>query len=245
MPGIDEIRRILLANCQTHIPAKVKTGIFWLDKIGVPRGRITEIFGPSGKSSTLLKCMATCNQQGQPTALIDADHAFNQTWAEKIGVNPNLMLLNQPKSAEEAFFTLSTLIGLDQFDIIGLDSLTTLLPSKEATLPFSPDPNIEQVKLLNEFLAQTSSRLQKSKTALVITSHTRENIGTFGLIETTPGGAAIKIASALRIRTYCSGEIKNQENTTIGQFLNLEIIKNNHGSSHDKSCQPLIWTHPF
>jgi len=197
---------------------------------GIPRGRITEIYGPEGggKTTLALQILANVQKQGGVAAFVDAENAMDPDYAEKIGVDIKALLVSQPDSGEQALQIIDTLIRSGSVDIIVLDSVAALVPKAELEGNIG-DPTVGlQARLMSQSLRRLSSAISKSKTAAIFINQIREkiNIGFgFGPRETTPGGRALKFYSSVRIDIRRIGSIKIGQDV-VGARVKSKIAKN-------------------
>src|SRR5438309_7944456 len=166
---------------------------------GLPRGRVIEIFGPesSGKTTLMLHTIAEAQKTGGTAAFIDAEHALDLTYAEKLGVNTADLLISQPDSGEQALEITETLIRSGAVDIIVIDSVAALVPRSEIEGEMGDQQMGMQARLMSQALRKLTGTISKSKTSLVFINQLRQKIGVmFGNPETTPGGLALKSYSS-------------------------------------------------
>ena len=195
---------------------------------GIPRGRIVEVFGPesSGKSTLALHVVAQAQQAGGIAAYIDAEHALDPTWAKKLGVELETLLVSQPSSGEEAMQITEMLIKSNAVDVIVVDSVAALVPQKELEGEIGDSHVGLQARLMSQALRKLTGAIAKSKTAVIFINQIREKIGVmFGSPETTPGGRALKFYSSCRIDVRRIGQIKEGEEV-VGQRVKCKIVKN-------------------
>jgi recombination protein RecA len=195
---------------------------------GIPRGRIVEIFGPesSGKSTLALHVVAQAQRAGGIAAYIDAEHALDPTWAKKLGVELETLLVSQPSSGEEAMHITEMLIKSNAVDVIVVDSVAALVPRKELEGEIGDTHVGLQARLMSQSLRKLTGVIAKSKTSVIFINQLREKIGVmFGSPETTPGGRALKFYSSCRIDMRRIGQIKEGEEV-VGQRVKCKIVKN-------------------
>jgi recombination protein RecA len=195
---------------------------------GIPRGRIVEIFGPesSGKSTLALHVVAQSQRTGGIAAYIDAEHALDPTWAKKLGVELETLLVSQPSSGEEAMHITEMLIKSNSVDIIVVDSVAALVPQKELEGEIGDTHVGLQARLMSQSLRKLTGAIAKSKTCVIFINQIREKIGVmFGSPETTPGGRALKFYSSCRIDMRRIGQIKEGEEV-VGQRVRCKVVKN-------------------
>lgn len=195
---------------------------------GIPRGRVVEIFGPesSGKTTLALHVAAQAQRAGGIAAFIDAEHALDPTWAKKLGVQLETLLVSQPSSGEEAMHIAELLIRSNAVDVIVVDSVAALAPQKELEGEIGDSHVGLQARLMSQSLRKLTGAISKSKTAVIFINQIREKIGVmFGNPETTPGGRALKFYSACRIEVRKISQIKEGERV-IGQRVRAKVVKN-------------------
>lgn len=195
---------------------------------GIPSGRIVEIFGPesSGKTTLALHVVAQAQRRGGIAAFIDAEHALDPSWAKKLGVDLESLLVSQPSSGEEAMHIAEMLIKSNAVDVIVIDSVAALVPRKELEGEIGDSHVGLQARLMSQSLRKLTGVISKSKTAVIFINQIREKIGvTFGNPETTPGGRALKFYSSCRIDVRRIGQLKDGE-TVVGQRVRAKVVKN-------------------
>jgi len=210
----------------------VSTGCLSLDLAlggaGVPRGRVVEIFGPemSGKTTLTLHLIAEAQRAGGAAAFIDVEHAFDPTWAKRLGVNLEELLVNQPSCGEEALEICELLVRSNALDIIVIDSVAALVPRAELEGQMGDQHVGLQARLMSQALRKLTGIASKSRTAVVFINQIREKIGVmYGSPETTPGGRALKFYSSLRIDVRRVGMLKEGEQV-IGSRVRAKVVKN-------------------
>jgi recombination protein RecA len=199
-----------------------------LGGVGIPKGRVVEIFGPesSGKTTLALHVVAQAQKAGGIAAFIDAEHALDPTWAKKLGVDLETLLVSQPSSGEEAMHITELLVKSNAVDVIVIDSVAALVPKKELEGEIGDSHVGLQARLMSQSLRKLTGVISKSKTAVIFINQIREKIGVmFGSPETTPGGRALKFYSSCRIDVRRIGQIKEGEEV-IGQRVRAKIVKN-------------------
>tara|TARA_Y100000310_G_C20658534_1_gene803355 strand:- start:135 stop:1142 length:1008 start_codon:yes stop_codon:yes gene_type:complete len=195
---------------------------------GIPRGRITEIYGPeaAGKTSLALHIIAESQKQGGVGAFIDAEHALDPDYARKIGVNVDDLLISQPDSGEQALQILETLVRSGEVDVIVVDSVAALTPKTEIAGEMGEFQIGLQARLMSSALRKLSSIVSKTKTSVIFLNQIRMKIGVmFGNPETTPGGLALKFYASVRIELRRSAQIKKGDEIT-GNRVRAKIVKN-------------------
>ncbi len=210
----------------------IPTGSLSLDMAlggqGIPRGRIIEVFGPesSGKTTLALHVAAEAQKLGGIAAMIDAEHAFDPSWAKKLGVELETLLVSQPTSGEEAMQITEMLIKSNAVDAIIIDSVAALVPRQELEGEIGDSHVGLQARLMSQSMRKLTGAIAKSKTAVIFINQIREKIGVmFGSPETTPGGRALKFYSSCRIDVRRIGQLKDGEQV-IGQRVRCKVVKN-------------------
>jgi recombination protein RecA len=210
----------------------IKTGSLSLDIAlggnGVPRGRIIEIFGPesSGKTTLALHIAAEAQRSGGIASIIDAEHAFDPTWARKLGVELDSLLVSQPSSGEEAMQITEMLVKSNAVDVIIIDSVAALVPKAELEGDIGDSHIGLQARLMSQAMRKLTGVIAKSKSSVIFINQIREKIGVmFGSPETTPGGRALKFYSSCRIDVRRIGQLKDGEEV-VGQRVKTKIVKN-------------------
>ncbi|MDP2938971.1 MAG: recombinase RecA [Candidatus Omnitrophota bacterium] len=210
----------------------IPTGSIALDMAlgvgGLPRGRVIEIFGPeaSGKTTLTLNVIAEIQKKAGVAAFIDAEHAFDSTYAKKIGVNLDDLFISQPDTGEQALEITETLIRSNAVDLVVIDSVAALTPRAEIEGEMG-DPQMGlQARLMSQALRKLTAAISKSQTCVVFINQLREKIGVmFGSPETTPGGRALKFYSSVRIDLRRIASIKDGEEV-IGSRVRAKVVKN-------------------
>ena len=210
----------------------VSTGSLALDVAlggkGIPRGRVAEVFGPegSGKTTLCLTIIANAQKMGGSALFIDAEHALDPTYATKLGVNLDDLLLNQPDSGEQALEIADMMVRSSGLDVIVIDSVAALVPKAELEGQMGDHHVGLQARLMSQALRKLTSSVARSRTALIFINQIREKIGVmFGNPETTPGGRALKFYSSVRIDVRRIGQIKTPEGP-IGTRVRAHTVKN-------------------
>lgn len=211
----------------------ISTGSLSLDLalggVGIPRGRISEIYGPesSGKTTIALHAIASAQKLGGRAMLIDAEHAFDPGWARKLGVAIDDMLcVCQPTTGEEALQIVEKLIPCPEVSIIVIDSVAALVPRAELDGEIGDSHVGLQARLMSQAMRKFTGAISKSKAAVLFINQIREKIGVmFGSPETTPGGRALKFYSSCRMDVRRIGQIKDGE-AIIGQRVRVKVVKN-------------------
>jgi recombination protein RecA len=218
-----------------HLYAKIQgipTGALSLDialgGAGIPRGRITELFGPesSGKTTLALHIIANAQRAGGVAAFIDAEHALDTTWAKRVGVDISSLLISQPDTGEQALDITEMLIGSNSVDVVVIDSVAALTPKAEIEGEMGDSHVGLQARLMSQAMRKLTSIIAKSKTALVFINQIRMKIGVmFGNPETTTGGNALKFYSSVRIDLRRITTIK-EASGAVGSRVRARVVKN-------------------
>jgi len=210
----------------------ISTGTVSLDAAlgigGIPRGRVIEVFGPesSGKTTLCLQIIAEAQKTGGITAFIDAEHALDLSYAKKLGVDVNNLLLSQPEFGEQALEIVETLVRSGALDVIVIDSVAALTPRAEIEGEMG-DPSMGvQARLMSQALRKLTSAISKSKTSVIFTNQLRMKIGVmFGNPETTTGGNALKFYASVRLDVRRIEAIKDGNNI-VGNRTRVKVVKN-------------------
>jgi recombination protein RecA len=218
-----------------HLYAKIEgiaTGALSLDIAlggrGVPRGRVTELFGPesSGKTTLALHIIANAQKKGGVAAFIDAEHALDTTWAKRLGVDISSLLVSQPDTGEQALDIAEMLIRSNSVDVIVIDSVAALTPQAELEGEMGDTHVGLQARLMSQAMRKLTGVINKSKTALIFINQIRMKIGVmFGNPETTTGGRALKFYSTVRIDIRRLATIKDNTGA-IGSRVRARVVKN-------------------
>ncbi len=195
---------------------------------GIPRGRITEIFGPesSGKTTLCYHVAANAQRQGGVAAFIDAEHALDPKYARNVGVNVDELLVSQPDTGEQALEIAETLIRSNGVDVVIVDSVAALVPRAEIEGEMGDSFVGLQARLMSQALRKLTGAINRSNTALVFTNQLREKIGVmFGNPETTPGGRALKFYSSVRLDIRRIETLKSGTDA-IGSRTRVKVVKN-------------------
>lgn len=196
---------------------------------GVPKGRVVEIYGPesSGKSTLATHIVANAQKQGGVCAYIDAEHALDPSYAQKIGVNLKELLISQPTSGEEALNIADTLARSNSVDVIVIDSVAALVPKSELEGEIGDAHMGLQARMMSQALRKLTATLSRSNTCAIFINQIREKIGiVFGNPETTTGGKALKFYSSVRLDIRRTGSIKGSENQDVGNRVRVKVVKN-------------------
>lgn len=195
---------------------------------GYPRGRIIEIYGPesSGKTTVALHAIAEVQKQGGQAAFIDAEHALDPVYAQKLGVNIDELLLSQPDTGEQALEIAEALVRSGAVDIIVIDSVAALVPKAEIEGEMGDAHVGLQARLMSQALRKLSGAINKSKAIAIFINQIREKVGVmFGNPETTPGGRALKFYASVRLEVRRAEQIK-QGNDMVGNKTKIKVVKN-------------------
>jgi recombination protein RecA len=209
----------------------VSTGCISLDMAlgrGIPRGRVTEIYGPesSGKTTLAQHIIAEVQKEGGIAAFIDAEHALDPEYAKKIGVNVDELLISQPDTGEQSLEILETLVRSNAVDVVVVDSVAALVPKAEIEGDMGQSHMGLQARLMSQALRKLTGIVGKTNTIVIFINQTRLKIGVvFGNPETTTGGMALKFYSSVRIEVRRSAQIK-QADRVIGNRVKVKIVKN-------------------
>jgi recombination protein RecA len=210
----------------------ISTGALSLDIAlgghGFPRGRIIELFGPesSGKTTLALHAIAEAQREGGIAAFIDAEHALDPSWAKRLGVNLEELLVSQPSYGEEALQIAEMLIKSNSVDIIVVDSVAALVPKAELDGDIGDTHVGLQARMMSQAMRKLTGAIAKSRTTVIFINQIREKIGVmFGSPETTPGGRALKFYCSCRVDVRRISTLKEGENT-IGIRIKAKIVKN-------------------
>lgn len=213
-------------------PPVIPTGALCLDIAlgvgGIPKGRITEIYGSesSGKTTVALHVIAEAQRRGGVAAFVDAEHALDPVYASAIGVDTDNLLVSQPDSGEAALEITETLVRSGAIDVIVVDSVAALTPRAEIDGEMGDAHMGLQARLMSQALRKLTAIVNKSKTALIFINQTRQKIGVmFGNPETTTGGNALKFYASLRIEIRKSVTLKEKEET-VGSHVVAKVVKN-------------------
>src|SRR2546425_4977079 len=211
----------------------ISTGALSLDLAlgvgGVPRGRVVEVFGPesSGKTTLCLSIIANAQRAGGLAAFIDVEHAVDPSYAKRIGVNLDDLLISQPDGGEEALTIAETLIRSNAVDVIVVDSVAALVPRAELEGQMGDATMGAQARLMSQALRKLTSVIHKSKTCCIFTNQIREKIGVmFGNPETTPGGRALKFYASVRLDIRRINIIKDAIGKVVGSHVRVKVVKN-------------------
>ena len=195
---------------------------------GIPKGRVTEIYGPesSGKTTLTLQIIAQCQKEGGTCAFIDAEHALDPQYAEKLGVNVDDMILSQPRSGEQALEVADMLVKSKNVDLVIIDSVAALVPRAEINGEMGDHHVGLQARLMSQALRKITGNIQRSGATVVFINQIRMKIGVmFGSPETTSGGNALKFYSSVRLDIRRVGQVKVGDEV-IGNETRIKVVKN-------------------
>jgi recombination protein RecA len=195
---------------------------------GVPRGRIIEIFGPesSGKTTLALHIIAEAQKSGGTCAIVDAEHALDPTYAKKLGVNVDNLLISQPDAGEQALEIADTLVRSGAIDVLVVDSVAALVPRAELEGEMGDTHVGLQARLMSQALRKLTGSISKSNCVVIFINQIRMKIGVmFGSPETTTGGNALKFYASVRLDIRRIGSIKDRE-TVVGNQTRVKVVKN-------------------
>jgi len=195
---------------------------------GIPRGRVTEVFGPesSGKTTITLQVIAEAQRLGGMAAFVDAEHALDPSYAKKLGVDVDNLLVSQPDSGEQALEITEALVRSGAIDVLVVDSVAALVPKAELDGEMGDSHVGLQARLMSQALRKLTGTVSKSRTALIFINQIREKIGVmFGNPETTTGGRALKFYSSVRIDIRRIAAVKEGD-TVVGSRTKVKIVKN-------------------
>ncbi len=229
--GKGSIMRMGSENPRVKVSA-IPTGAINLDAAigigGVPRGRITEIYGPesSGKTTLCLHLVANVQKAGGVAAFVDAEHALDIEYAKKLGVDIENLLVSQPDTGEQALEIVEILVRSGAVDIVVVDSVAALVPKAEIEGEMGDSHMGLQARLMSQALRKLAGAINRSHCAVVFINQLREKIGVmFGNPETTTGGKALKFYASLRLDIRRVGPVKERENV-IGNHVRVKVVKN-------------------
>ncbi len=210
----------------------VSTGSLGLDIAlgigGLPRGRVVEIYGPesSGKTTLTLQVIANCQRNGGTAAFIDAEHALDPSYAEKLGVNVDDLLVSQPDTGEQALEIADMLVRSNAVDVVVIDSVAALTPKAEIEGEMGDSHVGLQARLMSQALRKLTANIKKSGTLVIFINQIRMKIGVmFGNPETTTGGNALKFYASVRLDIRRIGAVKRGEEV-VGSETRVKVVKN-------------------
>jgi recombination protein RecA len=222
-----------LGEHRAHVPVdSIPTGAIALDLAlgvgGIPRGRVTEIYGPesSGKTTLCQHIIANAQRRGGICAIVDAEHALDPAYAERCGVNINEVLISQPDTGEQALEIVEMLVRSGAVDVVVVDSVAALVPRAEIEGEMGDAHVGLQARLMSQALRKLTGAINNSKTAVVFTNQLREKVGVmFGSPETTPGGRALKFYASVRLDIRRIDTIKIGTEA-MGSRAKVKVVKN-------------------
>ncbi len=220
------------ASANTKIES-ISTGALTVDLAlgigGVPRGRIIEIYGPesSGKTTLVSHVIANAQKAGGQAAFIDTEHALDPSYAKKIGVDIDNLLVAQPDSGEEALNICEALVRSNSLDVVVVDSVAALAPRAELDGEMGQSHVGLQARLMSQALRKLTAAINRSKCCCIFTNQIREKVGVmFGSPETTPGGRALKFYSSVRMDIRRIGQLKDSSGSVYGNRTRIKVVKN-------------------
>jgi recombination protein RecA len=219
-------------NAPVQRVSVIPTGAINLDAAigigGIPKGRITEIYGPesSGKTTLCLHVIANCQKAGGVAAFIDAEHALDIEYARKLGVDVDNLLVSQPDTGEQGLEIADVLVRSGAVDVVVIDSVAALVPRAEIEGEMGDSHVGLQARLMSQALRKLTGAINRSNTSVIFTNQIREKIGVmFGSPETTTGGRALKFYASLRMDVRRIGSIKDKE-VLVGNKTRVKVVKN-------------------
>ncbi len=219
-------------NKIADIPS-ISTGSISLDLAlgigGIPRGRVIEMYGPesSGKTTLSLHCIAEAQKQGGIAAFIDAEHAFDKGYAERLGIDVNNLFISQPDNGEQALEIADNLIRSGAIDILVIDSVAALVPKSELEGDMGDSKMGLQARLMSQALRKLTGAIHKTGCSCIFINQLREKIGImFGNPETTTGGNALKFYSSVRLDIRRMTQIKENADNILGNRTKVKVVKN-------------------
>ena len=211
----------------------ISTGSLGLDIAlgvgGFPKGRVIEIYGPesSGKTTLAMHCIAEAQKLGGICAFVDAEHAFDKFYAEKVGIDTNELLISQPDDGEQALEIADNLIRSGAIDVIVIDSVAALVPRAELEGDMGDSKMGLHARLMSQALRKLTGTISKTGCICIFINQLREKIGVmFGNPETTTGGNALKFYASVRLDIRRSTQIKNAESEVLGNKTRVKVVKN-------------------
>jgi recombination protein RecA len=222
-----------LSGDQNHMEVEsISTGSLGLDIAlgigGLPRGRVTEIYGPesSGKTTLALQVIAEAQKTGGTCAIVDAEHALDPGYARKLGCDVDNLLISQPDTGEQALEIADTLVRSGALDVLVIDSVAALVPRAELEGEMGDTHVGLQARLMSQALRKLTSSISRSRTVVIFINQIRMKIGVmFGSPETTTGGNALKFYSSVRLDIRRTGSIKDRD-TVVGNQTRVKVVKN-------------------
>jgi recombination protein RecA len=220
-PDAPKVRVDVISTGAINLDAAIGVG-------GIPRGRVTEIYGPesSGKTTLCLHVVANAQRAGGTAAFIDAEHALDIEYAAKLGVDVEKLLVSQPDTGEQALEICEILVRSGAVDVIVIDSVAALVPKAEIEGEMGESHMGLQARLMSQALRKLTGAIARSKTSVIFINQLREKIGVmFGSPETTTGGKALKFYASLRLDIRRIGPVKEKEDV-IGSHVRVKVVKN-------------------
>ena len=196
---------------------------------GYPRGRVVEIYGPesSGKTTLTLHAIAECQKVGGIAAFIDAEHAFDRFYAEKLGIDVSELIISQPDHGEQALEIADNLIRSGAIDIVVIDSVAALTPKSEIEGEMGDSKMGLHARLMSQALRKLTGSISKTNCTMIFINQLREKIGVmFGNPETTTGGNALKFYASIRLDIRRSTQIKDSDGNVLGNKTRIKVVKN-------------------
>ncbi len=229
--GKGSIMKLTGENATAHVEV-ISTGSLGLDIAlgigGLPRGRITEIYGPesSGKTTLALQVIAEAQKAGGTCAIVDAEHALDPSYAKKLGVDIDNLLISQPDAGEQALEIADTLVRSGAVDVLVVDSVAALVPRAELEGEMGDSHVGLQARLMSQALRKLTGSISRSRCVVIFINQIRMKIGVmFGSPETTTGGNALKFYASVRLDIRRIGSIKERE-TAVGNQTRVKVVKN-------------------
>ena len=229
--GKGSIMKLGAENARVRIDA-ISTGAINLDAAigvgGIPRGRVTEIYGPesSGKTTLCLHVVANAQRAGGVAAYIDAEHALDTDYAQKLGVDIDSLLVSQPDTGEQAMEICEILVRSGAVDVVVIDSVAALVPRAEIEGDMGESHMGLQARLMSQALRKLTGAIARSKTSVIFINQLREKIGVmFGNPETTTGGKALKFYASVRLDIRRIAAVKEKEDV-VGSHVRVKVLKN-------------------
>lgn len=231
MYGKGSVMRLGEASAQMAVEV-IPSGALALDIAlgvgGIPRGRVIEVFGPesSGKTTLCLHVVAEAQKRGGIAAVIDVEHALDPSYAERLGVDVDNLLISQPDDAESALEIAEALVRSGAVDVIIVDSVAALVPRAEIQGEMGDSHVGLQARLMSQALRKLTGAISKSKTSVIFTNQIREKVGVmFGSPETTPGGRALKFYASVRLDIRRVESLR-QGSESVGNRVRVKVVKN-------------------